>query len=318
MSSRLIFIGLLAALLGGCNNLGIRQESSIYCTPIEADVSWGAISGLAADKDDADTLYGVHDHNLSDQEIYVLRVASRSAAITRIIPVRRNGQIPDYDLEGIARREQGGFWLASEGKPGRRLPNLIVRVDDSGQVLEEIPLPAHLSRYQTKAGFEGITVDGAGADEKVAVVFQRRWKDDPKGMLKIGRYQVRDRQWHFFHYPLDANKGVGLSSIDALGNDRYLVLERDNRPFFKARTKRIYAVTLPDQGSSQDSIPVLRKHLVIDLLPGHSTLSCGTDGKLEGMAAIHGGPLYLITDDDGKGNAMLLHIDKVTGTDFTP
>ena len=310
MPSRLIFIGLIAALLGGCNGLDTRQESGIYCSSIEADVSWGAVSGLAADKDDPRTLYGVHDHNLPDQEIYVLKLSSRPVVITRVIPVRRNGQIPDYDLEGIARRERGGFWLASEGKPGRRLPNLIVRVDDGGQVREEIPLPARLSRYRTKAGFEGITVDGAGADEKVTVVFQRRWKDDPKGMLKIGRYRVHDRQWQFFHYPLDASKGVGLSSIEALGNDRYLVLERDNRPFFKARIKRIYAVTLPARVSSQNSIPVLRKQLLRDLLPGHSTLSCGTDGKLEGMAAIHGGPLYLITDDDGKGNAMLLRVER--------
>lgn len=309
MPSRLIFIGLTAGLLGGCNSLSTRQEYGIYCSSIKADVSWGAISGLAADQTDPHTLYGVHDHNLPDQEIYVLKLSSRPVVvITRIIPVRKNGQMPDYDLEGITRREQGGFWLASEGKPGRRLPNLIVRVDDRGQVLEEIPLPARLSPYRTKAGFEGVTVDGAGADERVTVVFQRRWKDDPKGMLKIGRYRVHDRQWQFFHYPLDANKGVGLSSIEALGNDRYLVLERDNRPFFKARIKRIYAVTLPTQDGRQERIPKLGKQLVHDLLASHNALSCGTDGKLEGMALTNSGLLYLIADDDGKGNARLLRL----------
>ncbi len=308
MPCRIAALLLLASLLGACDTLGTAGDATLSCKPIHADFPWGALSGLTADESDPDILYAVHDHNLPDPEIYVLDISSSPALIKNRILLRRQGRSPDYDLEGVAQRTGGGFWLASEGKPGRGLPNLLVHVDDEGRVVDEVALPASMTPNKTKAGFEGIAVDGSGGEEQVVAVFQRSWRDDPEGLLKIARYRVRDKQWFFYHYPLDAKKGAGLSAITSLGNNRFLVLERDNRPFFKARIKRIYAITLPDHGATSSPLTVLNKALILDLLGVHNQLLCGASGKLEGMSSSKDGKLYLITDDDGKGNARLLEV----------
>ena len=276
---------------------------------IESNLPWGAISGLTADRHHRNRLYAVHDHNLKPPEILRIEITSAGAAITQSIPVTRNQHRVKYDLEGITQRAEGGFWLASEGKPGQMRPNLIVRTDTKGEVLEEIHLPPELARYRVKAGFEGIASSGKEQDEQVVVVFQRPWKDDPKGQLKIGQYWPSSDQWRFYRYPLDALKGTGLSAITALGDGDFAVLERDNRPFFKAKTKVIYQIHLSSLTDtvSRQHYRLLEKHILTDVLPIYP-LSCGTSGKLEGMASRDDGEFFLIADDDGDGDALLLRV----------
>ncbi len=302
MSARLIVPVLLSLAVTACNSL-LLHSAGFACQSIESETSWGGISGLAHDNHDPCILYGVHDHNLQGQAIYVLDICQASSRIKYSIPIRRSGQVPDYDLEGISQRPAGGFWLASEGKPGRHLPNLLVRTDAQGRVLEEVPLPPAISRYRVKAGLEGIASTGEGKNEQVVVVFQRRWKDDPKGQVKIGLYSPASHHWQFFRYPLDARKGTGLSAVSFLPDGSTAVLERDNKPFHKARIKRIYRLRLP---RSSSGMPLLKKELLTDLLSRHPLL-CGSNGKLEGMTAA-GNRLYLVADDDGDGTAMLLRV----------
>lgn len=306
---KLILPAFVLSLSTGCTGLLTPSDQGISCQRIEADIRWGALSGLTADAADAGILYAVHDHNLPRPEIQTINVSGDQAVIIQSFPVLRNGKEPPYDLEGIARRQAGGFWLASEGKPGRHLPNLIIRTDNTGHVLKEVPLPASVARYKIKAGFEGIASTGTGEQERVVVVFQRRWKDDPRGQVKIGQYWPASGQWRFYLYPLDRPKGNGLSAVAFLSDGSVAVLERDNKPFFKARTKAIYRVELPDHpGQAVDQpYPLLRKSLVTDLIPGYS-LACGTKGKLEGMALTPAGHFYLVADDDGKGTALLLQL----------
>ncbi|WP_457668935.1 esterase-like activity of phytase family protein [Thiolapillus sp.] len=292
-------------LSAGCTGLLTPSEQGLSCQRIESDIRWGALSGLTADPVHERILYAVHDHNLPRPEILVMNASGNQAVITRSIPVLRNGEEPPYDLEGIARRQAGGFWLASEGKPGRHLPNLIVRTDSAGHVEEEVPLPAAVARYRIKAGFEGIASTGTGEQERVAVVFQRRWKDDPKGQVKIGQYWPARGQWRFYRYVLDKRKGSGLSAASFTPSGDLVVLERDNKPFFKAKIKRLYRLALPSTpDTSGKPYPVLHKTLVGDILQSLD-LFCGTDGKLEGLTRSASG-YYLIADDDGDGNVPLL------------
>ncbi len=305
---KLLFLAFsLSLLASACSSLPAFSTKNLSCRNIDADLSWGALSGLTTDIRIHNRLYAVHDQNLPRPEILVLDISGHQASITHSIPIRKNARPPVYDLEGIAHRQEGGFWVTSEGKTGRKLPNLIVRVDENGQVREEVPLPASITRHQVKTGLEGIAVTGKGKKERVTVAFQRSWKDDPKGQVKIGQYWPATGQWRFYRYPLDTPKGTGLSAITPLGNGLFAVLERDNNPFFKAKTKAIYQIELPRQPATTAGppYPLLNKSLLMDLLPTYS-LRCGTNGKLEGMTSGAGGELYLVADDDGKGNAMLL------------
>ncbi len=295
--------------LTGCSTLPSEPGNHVSCMPIESNLPWGAISGLTADRHHRNRLYAVHDHNLKPPEILRLEISSTGAAITRSIPITRNQHRVKYDLEGITQRREGGFWLASEGKPGQHRPNLIVRTDAQGKVLEEIHLPPELERYRVKAGFEGIASSGKEQDEQVVVVFQRPWKDDPKGQVKIGQYWPSSGQWRFYRYPLDAPKGTGLSAITPLGGGNFAVLERDNRPFFKAKTKIIHKIHLPPLTDtvSPQRYPLLEKQVLTNILPVYP-LSCGTSGKLEGMTSGDDGEFFLIADDDGDGDALLLRV----------
>ncbi|GEM_PF-559115 len=299
---------LLSLVLAGCNALNPLRKNEISCQTMKADLPWGALSGLSSDTRRENRLYAVHDHNLSPPEILVMELERTQAHIIDSIPLIKAGQAAEYDLEGIARRQEDGFWLASEGKPGRKRPNLILRANAQGQVQEEIPLPSGLSRNAVKAGLEGIAAWGSGTKERVAVVFQRSWKDDPRGQVKIGQYWPATGQWEFYRYPLSARKGLGLSSISFLNDGSALVLERDNRPFLKARTKQLYRIFLPTTpGQTEGHYPLLNKQPFLDILSLYPMV-CGNNGKLEGMTTTPDGKIYLVADDDGDGSARLLHM----------
>jgi len=232
-------------------------------------IPWVAISGLAGDPADRNTLWAVSDSFLAQSYIYRMNVARHPAVIEQRLPVGGVGvadqALGDYDLEGIAARREGGFWLASEGRTnvGSSRPNLIVRTGAAGAVLESVPLPAGLVAGATSSGFEGVAVTGsqAGGDETVWVVVQREWADDVAGRVKIGRYDVATKAWTFAAYPLDpvaspAGGWVGLSEITLLPDGRRVaIVERDDRIALDARVKRIYAVDLtrPSRGSRSAS-----------------------------------------------------------------
>lgn len=303
-------------LHGATQSTPVSAGNELVCSAITtADtlkLKWGALSGLSADHKNPNRLYTVHDQNLPKPKIYTLDISDLTAVIDSTIPVLRKGKIPKYDLEGISRRKDGGFWLASEGKSGDRQDNLIVRVADNGDVLEEVHLPDKLKKHQANNGFEGISSVGSGDRERVAVAFQRPWKDDPKGMVKIGLYWPAGKQWRFFRYHLDHKKGLGLSSIMALNDKQFAVLERDNKPFSKAKTQRIYTFSLPDRPEKKSKkYQVLNKTLLADLLTLPNVLTCGSNGKLEGMTLSADKRLFLVNDNDGKGDTMLLRLDGV-------
>jgi hypothetical protein len=298
-------------------------------TPVfDRPIPFGALSALTSG-DAPGHLYAVHDSFYIEPRIFHLDASSKPAMITGYTQLKGIPQeeLDAYDLEGIARRPGGGFWLVSEGTGniddigGREFKdeNLLIKVADDGTVLEQIGLPADVADKQHRFGFEGVAVWGAGEDERVYVAFQREWlKNEPDGIVRIGEYHPHTGKWKFHWYPLDEREAiagwVGLSEIMATGPRSFLVLERDNQGGPFARIKRIYHVDLADgrdanfqgnRGSSGKgrSYPTVRKTLVYDLLPVYQGINGWVPDKPEGMTIDATGDVYVVTDNDGVDDA---------------
>lgn len=177
--------------------------------------------------------------------------------------------------------------------------------------MESVPLPASLVAGATGSGLEGVAVTGteAGGDETVWVVFQREWKDDPAGQVKVGRYDVAAGAWTFARYPLDApespNGGwVGLSELTLLPDEKTVAIaERDDQIALDARVKRLYGVDLTDGGVEwrEHGLPLdtVEKTLLRDALGDLDARSISVPDKLEGVAVTASGRVFLATDNDG-------------------
>ena len=127
-------------------------------------IPWGALSALAADKDDANKLYTVHDSFYIQSRIYNVDVSAHPAKITGETVLMKDGATVNYDLEGIAQRSDGSFWLASEGSKNTGqaglTPNLLIQAATNGAVTREIRLPAAVDAKQKSNGYEGVAVTG--------------------------------------------------------------------------------------------------------------------------------------------------------------
>jgi hypothetical protein len=129
------------------------------------------------------------------------------ARIREEILLKKDGQPVDYDIEGVAQRADGSFWLVSEGsvepppegseEEPSVVPNLLLEVTADGTVGAEIELPADVAALQRNNGYEGVAVTGDGEEEQVYVAFQREWENDPAGMVRIGRYTPASGRWAF-------------------------------------------------------------------------------------------------------------------------
>jgi DNA-binding beta-propeller fold protein YncE len=299
-----------------------------------APIPFGALSGLTPGAD-SDMLDGVHDSYYVEPRIFHIDAGAKPAMVTGYTKLSGIDQdeLDAYDLEGIARRPDGGYWLVSEGSgnadglpdPGSstsrpfRDENLLIRVAADGEVLEQISLPADIAAKQFRFGFEGVAVTGSGDEERVYVAFQREWlKGEPAGIVRIGEYNPNSGNWKFHWYPLDpveASEGwVGLSEIVAVAPREFLVLERDNQAGPFAFIKRIYHVDLDDgrdaflvgdagKNGKGKSYPVLRKTLAYDLLPDYQALNGWVPDKPEGMTIDAEGKVYVVTDNDGVDDA---------------
>ena len=294
-------------------------------------IPWVAISGLSGDPVHADTVWAVSDSILGQAWLYRIDVSHHPAVIRERIAIGgtdvTDQTLGDYDLEGVAARLEGGFWFASEGRTnaGSSRPNLLVRTDAAGAVLDSVPLPDSLIDVATSSGLEGVAVTGtaAGGDEVVGTVIQREWGDDTAGLVKVGRYEVATGEWTFAHYgldpvpPLPAGAFVGLSEITLLPDGTLAIVERDNQLGQEARIKRIYGI---DTGSVAfvphgQPLALLGKSLLRDVLGDLDAASISVPDKLEGVAVTADGQVYLATDNDGVdenyGETLFLDIGSV-------
>ncbi|MEF2551163.1 esterase-like activity of phytase family protein [Aurantimonas sp. A2-1-M11] len=279
-------------------------------------VGWGALSGLAADPQDAATLHAVSDSFYANQpSMFTIDVSARPARITGRTTITRDGAPAEaLDLEGITADGAGGFWLASEGNPEKDVPHQLLHVDASGAITEAVPFPEDLVAGSTRFGAEGVTLDG----DTLWVAIQREWKDDPKGTAKLLAYDTASKEWSAVRYPLEsAEKGwVGLSEITAQGDWLY-VLERDNQIGDAARLKKLYRVAKADLEPAPlgGDLPLVEKEEVHDFLPDLKATGGYVVDKIEGFAIAADGTAYAVTDNDGvddsSGETLFFDIGKL-------
>jgi len=270
-------------------------------------IPWGALSGLVADRNAPGRLYAVPDSYYKASRIFAVDSTRTPALIDGEIELHKAGETLDYDLEGIAQAANGDFWLASEGN-GKKRPNLLVHATAQGDVLAEYPLPAAVAAQQTSNGFEGVAVVGEGASTRVYVAFQREWKNDPSGKVRIGVFNPDSGEWGFVHYPLDAapeGAWVGLSELTSIGNGQFLVIERDNQQGPAAKIKRLYRIDLSGMQPVAEGqrFALVSKRLERDLLPVLKNTGGWVLDKVEGAAVDKLGHLFVVTDNDGVEDA---------------
>lgn len=274
-------------------------------------IPWGAISGTAADAGTPGRLYAVTDSAYSQGRILTIDATKTPAEIVSATVVTEGGKpAKGLDLEGIALRDGGGFWLVSEGNPeGKKGPteNLLIATDAKGAIEKTIRLPADVAAAASRFGFEGVTVTGKGAGERVWIAQQRPWKDDPKGTTKLYAYSPATGSWGAVRYPLEkTEKGwVGLSEITALGDEGVVVIERDNGIGRDAKIKALMFVPAADLKPAPlgGELPVVRKQLLRDLLPALAAQNGYVQDKVESFAIDAAGNGFAITDNDGVDDA---------------
>lgn len=330
---------------------GVAQYPTIESVNRDNDtpIGWGAMSGLAAGAEN--TLYAIEDSFYSSNRIFTLDVSVQPAKLTAETAIMDSNDVlaslPAADLaedditradvfdrhdraalinanktvnldpEGIAVASDGGFWLVSEGagtvgdeaRPVASL-NMLIKTSVLGVIEKVITLPAAVNALQLRFGFEGVTE----ADGKVYVAFQRAWGDETEA--RIGIYDTAMESWSFVFYPLDtpasqAGGWVGLSDITALGEGKFLVLERDNQSGFDAAIKRLYQVDL----TSVTAGATVTKTLVRDLMADLKMPKGMVPEKIEGLAVTSEGDVYIVNDNDGvddnSGETQLMNLGEL-------
>ena len=292
-----------------------------------APIGWGALSGLVAHGSDAATVYAVSDSFYSESRIYTVDVSTTPAVITNYVSLMLDGAIKAYDLEGIALRADGGFWVVSEGNANAERPNLLLAVAADGTVEQEVALPEDVDALMRNNGFEGVAAWQHDGGEQVVVAFQREWEGDPAQHVRLGIYTPADGSWAFAYYPIEAPSSprggwVGLSEITHLGDGTFAILERDNQPGTYATHKVVTAVSLAgvEPAAQGGDFPVLDKTVTLDLLPVLRATNGWISDKPEGIAATTDGQVYLVVDNDGvddaTGETQFLRLGTVD--DLTP
>ncbi|MGK2868121.1 MAG: esterase-like activity of phytase family protein, partial [Mycobacterium sp.] len=267
----------------------------------DAPIGWGALGALAADPAEPDRLFTATDNAYGPSRILSIDLSKTPALIDSQLAVTEDGKPVSLDVEGIAARPDG-FVLAVEGEEGTG--NELINVGIDGAIEDRVALPAEIAAELGGQGLEGVAVDG----DTVWVALQRELKSDPKGVVRIGRYNPAEKSWQWFGYQLDATEAdgdwIGLSEI-AVHDGALLVLERDKLNGPDARVKAIYRVDIPteDGVSGTEALKVLPKTLARDLLPDLQATNGFVQEKVEGFAVAGNGNLYVVTDNDGLDDA---------------
>jgi hypothetical protein len=266
-------------------------------------IGWGALSGFVADATKPNILYAVNDVTYAVARIYTIDTSAVPAVITSYVTLTKDGEAVPYDLEGIALRAEGGFWVASEG--GANTENLLLAIAADGTVIEEIRLPEAVEAAATNNGFEGVATYMVDGQEMVVVAQQRPWADDAANHVKLAIYNPATGEWTFVAYelntPTSPNGGwVVLSEITHLGDARFAIIERDNQPGVYSTYKVITTVDLstvtaqPAGGALETVAKTQAVDLLDAMLAGHGWVH----DDVEGLAVTVDGTVYAVIDND--------------------
>ncbi|MFI5906016.1 esterase-like activity of phytase family protein [Dactylosporangium sp. NPDC051541] len=284
-----------------------RDEPGFPSIVSRDTIGWGALGALSSVPGQPSKLYSVTDAAYTPTRVLTIDHSHKPAELTTALTVTDAAGNPiGYDAEGIYARPQGGFWLGVEGATGAA--NKLVRLDANGKTVDTVPLPADVAAGLSKWGIEGVT----GTGQYLYVALQRELSTDPKGVARIGRYNLTTKQWTWFGYQLETTTTpgdwIGLSEIVAVNANTLAVIERDKLNGPNAKIKRVYTVQVPDT----DTFPVLTKKLAVDVLPYLRADNGWTQEKLEGLTIGADGQVYAITDNDGvqdaTGETVFLHL----------
>jgi hypothetical protein len=151
-------------------------------------IPWSALSGMVAVPWRPNTLLAVWDAAFAQSNILRIDVSETPAVITGSLPITPGAiGTGSYDPEGIAIAPDETIWIASEGNASDSVPNRLLQVDFSGNVLAEIGLPdaivgcraattGTVPRRTLGSGFEGVAVlTGRFSRYRLAVAQQRGW-----------------------------------------------------------------------------------------------------------------------------------------------
>lgn len=281
-------------------------------------LGFGALSGLSGVPGSRHGVVAVTDSAYGPSRVLSVDTGRTPAVVTSALPVTKGGRAVSYDAEGVAARQEGGFWVASEGD-GKKVPNLLVEVGADGAVLSETPLPTALTAGAAKYGLEGVAVTG----EHVWLAVQREWAANAPGTTTLARYTPANGEWAYAAYPLErvpatAADGTwhGVSELTAVDGDTLLVLERDNRRGAEAGLKAVFRVDLGrvSPAATIGDAPVVIKRMVEDLLPALTADGSPADDKPEGLAITGAGALVGAVDNDGlddaPGESVLLRLGR--------
>ena len=168
---------------------------------------------------------------------------------------------------------------------------------------------------EKRFGFEGVTRVG----DTLWMAVQREWKDDPANRVKLVYYNLETEEWGAVHYPKaePATGWVGLSEIVAHGDYVYVV-ERDSQHDHRAVTKKVYRIPASEMQPAAlgGALPVVSKELVRDLLPELTSTGGYVLDKVEGLAIMPTGEIFVSTDnngvDDHSGETMFFSIGNLS------
>jgi len=277
---------------------GAAQYPTLTSAGADELIGWGAISGMVAGEDGI--VYAVNDSFYAFQPtIFVIDTNESPARIVDAIRVTREGfPAQSLDMEGIALDGEGGFYVASEGRPARGRWHAIYHVDAEGEIQRTIPFPKELWAVERRHAAEGVTRVG----NTLWVAIQREWDDDPENLVKLLAYNLETEEWGAVHYPKEAPETgwVGLSEITAHGDWMYLV-ERDNQIGADAVVKQITRVSMDQMVPAPlgGELPVVEKEVVRDLIPDLASYGGYIVDKVEGLAIFEDGTTWVSTDNDG-------------------
>lgn len=279
-------------------------------------LGWVSLSGLNLERDDytgRDKIWAVASRTLQPSSIFRINPRRKPARIVERIDVTENGAPAELDLQGIARRQEGGFWLASTGYASANQHSVLVRVDDAGQVQQRVELPQALNDQEELGAFSGVAVSHDDQGRELVTAVLRFRADQPNDLLAtktiIGRYLPEAGTWTFYSYPLDQISENGLSEarerqsgvdeIIHIQDNRFALLETDRMQGNKAQIRRVYEIELPEEGTPHPETPaaITEKNLVLDLLPTIENRKGWTPEGLSGMCLNPAGRFTFVSDN---------------------
>ena len=291
---------------------------------IENLVPFGALSGLSANPAQPHKLFAVSD-SAYEPRIYSIDT-QKSPALIESSHTRHPGWNSRQPRSGRYRspRPDGGFWAAHEGKEGTE--NALIRIDEAGTVIDEVPLPEDVVAQLEGQGLEGVSVRGSGEQEEVIFALQREVPGED--FVRIGKYTPASAEFVWYGYQLEPagedDSWNGLSEITGLPDGKFAVIERDKRIGEDAQLKAIYQFELPEVAS--DEVTILDKSLAKDVLPVLEATHGRTQEKLEGSQQFPVLVMFLLLPtmmpvDDASGETVFANlgsVNEVFGTSEQP